>query len=168
MEIYHQLSLRNIVWVSFSATAALATIFMGLSFYSRFSMQLNNEMQMENQALINQVNNAVNTYVRNMMKLSDTLYFKVIKDQDIQLVDFDETFRLFYETNKDYIKNIALFSEEGDPIVLAPAASLKEGIHPAEQKWFKRALEKSENMHFSTLHIQNLFNENDGEYEWVI
>ena len=47
MEIYHQLSLRNIVWVSFSATAALATIFMGLSFYSRFSMQLNNEMQME-------------------------------------------------------------------------------------------------------------------------
>lgn len=168
MEIYHQLSLRNIVWVSFSATAALATIFMGLSFYSRFSMQLNNEMQMENQALINQVNNAVNTYVRNMMKLSDTLYFKVIKDEDIQQVDFDETFRLFYETNKDSIKNIALFSQEGDPIVLAPAASLKEGINPADQKWFKCALEKSENMHFSTLHIQNLFNENDGEYEWVI
>ena len=91
-----------------------------------------------------------------MMKLSDTLYFKVIKDEDIQQVDFDETFRLFYETNKDSIKNIALFSQEGDPIVLAPAASLKEGINPADQKWFKCALEKSENMHFSTLHIQNL------------
>lgn len=168
MEIYHQLTLRNIVWVSFSVTAALATIFMGISFYSRFSVQLRNEMQMENQALINQVNNAVNTYVRNMMKLSDTLYFKVIKDKDIQITDFNDTFRLLYETNKDYVKNIALFNEEGVPIILAPAASLKEGIDPSEQDWFKRALEKSENMHFSTLHIQNLFNEKNGEYEWVI
>lgn len=168
IEIYHQLSLRNIVWVSFSVTAALATIFMGLSFYSRFSVQLRNEMQMENQALINQVSNAVNTYVRNMMKLSDTLYFKVIKDKDIQITDFNDTFRLLYETNKEYVKNIALFSEEGEPIVLAPAASLKEGIDPSRQDWFKRALEKSENMHFSTLHIQNLFNEKNGEYEWVI
>ena len=119
IEIYHQLSLKNLVWVSFSATAALATIFMGLSFYSRFSIQLRNEMQ------ITQVNNAVNTYVRNMMKLSDTLYFKVIKDTDIQSNNFNETFRLLYEVNKDYIKNIALFSAEGEPVVLAPAASVK-------------------------------------------
>lgn len=168
MAIYHQLSLRNIVWVSFSVTAALATIFMGISFYSRFSTQLRNELQMENQALINQVSNAVNTYVRNMMKLSDTLYFKVIKDVDIQKANFNDTFRLLYEVNKDSIKNIALFSEEGEPVVLAPAASLKEGVNPSEQDWFRRALEKSENMHFSTLHIQNLFNENNGEYEWVI
>ena len=168
MTLYHKLSLKNIIWISFSITAALSTIFMGLSFYSRFSQQLNYEIQKENQALINQVSNAVTTYVRSMMKLSDTLYFNVIKDQDVEEVQFDDIFRLLYETNKENIKNIGLFTQDGEPVVLAPAASLKENINLTEQEWFRNALSESENIHFSKLHIQNLFKERAGEYEWVI
>lgn len=168
IELYHNLSLRIIVWVSFSVTASVATILMGLSFYSRFSIQLQNEVQQENQSLMGQVNAQVTSYLRSMMKVSDTLYYTVIKDHDIQENNWDESFQLLYETNKDSIKNIALFTENGEPVVLAPAAALKDNVDPASQDWFRMALQKTENMHFSTPHVQNLFRENDYHYEWVI
>lgn len=168
IELYHNLSLRIIVWVSFSLTASAATILMGLSFYSRFSIQLQNEVQQENQSLMGQVNAQVTSYLRSMMKVSDTLYYTVIKDRDIQENNWDESFQLLYETNKDSIKNIALFTENGEPVVLAPAAALKDNVDPASQDWFGIALQKTENMHFSTPHVQNLFRESDYHYEWVI
>lgn len=168
MEIYHKLSLRSIVWVSFSVTASVATVLMGLSFYSRFSTQLQNEVQQENQSLMGQVNAQVTAYLRSMMKVSDTLYYTVIKDRDMKENNWDESFQLLYETNKDSIKNIALFAENGEPIVLSPAAVVKDNVDPALQEWFQTALNKTENMHFSTPHVQNLFRESDYQYEWVI
>lgn len=168
LETYHNLSLRIIVWVSFSVTAIAATVLMGLSFYSRFSAQLQYEVQVENQSLMNQVNAQVTAYLRNMMKVSDTLYYTVIKDKDLEENNWTESFQLLYETNKDSIKNIALFTEAGEPIVLAPAAVIKDNVDPSSQEWFKTALNRTENMHFSTPHVQNLFRESDYQYEWVI
>lgn len=167
-EMYYNISLRNIVWLSFSLTAAAASIIMGLSFYSRFSSQLQSEIQAEDQQLIGQVNKSMGTYLRTIMKVSDTLCYSVIKDKDIRKDEFWESFQLLYDTNKDYIKNIALFSEEGEPIVMAPAATLKENIKVTEKEWFQTAVNKPENLHFSRPHVQNLFEDNEEQYNWVI
>lgn len=167
-EIYYNISLRNIVWISFSLTAAAASIIMGISFYSRFSSQLQNAIQIEDQTLIGQVNNGLSTYLRNMMKLSDTLCYSVIKDSNIRKKDFGNDFQILYDTNKDYIKNIVLFSDDGKPIVMAPAATLKEDVLPKNESWFQAALNKPENMHFSNPHVQNLFMESNYQYDWVI
>lgn len=167
-EIYYNISLRNIVWISFSLTAAAASIIMGISFYSRFSSQLQNTIQIEDQTLIGQVNHGLATYLRNMMKVSDTLCYSVIKDVNIKKLNFGNDFHILYETNKDYIKNIVLFSEEGEPIVMAPAATLKEEVLPKNEGWFQAALDKPENMHFSNPHVQNLFMESNYQYDWVI
>lgn len=166
--MYHHFSLRTIVWVSFTVTATIATVFMGLSFYSRFSGQLQNEISKENQSLMNQVNAQITSYLRNMMKVSDALYYHVIKDSDIGAQDLSPGFQLLYETNKDAIKNIALFSREGEPLVLSPAAALKKDVDVTDQEWFAAALDKPENMHFSRPHVQNLFLESDHRYDWVI
>lgn len=167
-DMYHHFSLRTIVWVSFTVTATIATVFMGLSFYSRFSGQLQNEISKENQSLMNQVNAQITSYLRNMMKVSDALYYHVIKDSDIGAQDLSPGFQLLYETNKDAVKNIALFSREGEPLVLSPAAALKKDVDVTSQEWFTAALEKPENMHFSLPHVQNLFLESDHRYDWVI
>lgn len=167
-EIYYNISLRNIVWISFSLTAAAASIIMGISFYSRFSSQLQNAIQIEDQTLIGQMNNGLSTYLRNMMKLSDTLCYSVIKDSNIRKKDFGNDFQILYDTNKDYIKNIVLFSDDGKPIVMAPAATLKEDVLPKNESWFQAALNKPENMHFSNPHVQNLFMESNYQYDWVI
>lgn len=167
-DMYHHFSLRTIVWVSFTVTATIATVFMGLSFYSRFSGQLQNEISKENQSLMNQVNAQITSYLRNMMKVSDALYYHVIKDSDIGAQDLSPGFQLLYETNKDAVKNIALFSREGEPLVLSPAAALKKDVDVTDQEWFTAALDKPENMHFSRPHVQNLFLESDHRYDWVI
>lgn len=167
-EYYHKLSLRTIIWLAFSLTAGTAVILMGISFYSRFSGQLRTEIQKENQAILTQVNREMGSYLRSMMKVSDTLYFSVIKDQDIRTSNFSESFSLLYDTNKEYIKNIALFDQNGTPLVMTPAAALKENVNPAGQDFFTSAFERTENLHFSLPHVQNLFQNADRQYEWVI
>ncbi|MEG1848525.1 MAG: sensor histidine kinase [Lachnospiraceae bacterium] len=165
---YHNISLRYIVWISFTVTAAVATIIMGLSFYNRFSGQLKSEIQREDQSLIEQVNSSLGTYIRNMMKVSDTLCYSVIKDADIHNTDLYSSFQLLYDTNKDYIKNITLFTEDGAPVVMAPAATLRTNVQPDKATWFRQALNKPENQHFSNPHVQNLYVDSDYQYDWVI
>lgn len=165
---YRNIRLQHIIWLSFSFTAATATIIMGLSFYSRFSSQMQMEIQKEEQSFFAQVNQSLASFLRGMMKLSDSLYYGVLKDKDIRMQDFSESFRLLYETNRDTVKNISLFLEDGTLVVTAPAATLKDIAVPQEETWFQAALQKSENLHFSNPHVQNLFIDSTYQYEWVI
>ena len=166
--IREQMSLRNVIWISFTLATTLATIIMGIAFYSLFSSQYSKQRREERQLLMTQINSSVVSYLRNMMKVSDTLAFSVIKDQDIQTHDFSEKFQILYDSNSTYIKNIALFTEDGKAIAMAPAAIVKENINLVGQDWFSEALSKSENMHFYDPHVQNLFVEHENNYEWVI
>ena len=47
-------------------------------------------------------------------------------------------------------------------------ASQKEDPDVTQQNWYIQALEEVENMHFSTPHIQNLFDDGTFRYYWVI
>ena len=49
-----------------------------------------------------------------------------------------------------------------------PVASQKEDPNVTRQDWYKQAMDEMENMHFSTPHIQNLFNDSTQRYYWVI
>ena len=44
----------------------------------------------------------------------------------------------------------------------------KEDPDITRQDWYKQAMDETENMHFSTPHIQNLFDDNSFRYYWVI
>ena len=62
-----------------------------------------------------------------------------------------------YDFNKDKIQSIALYDMEGNLIVAEPVTLQKDGIEVLWQSWFENAAEEIENMHFSTPHMQNLF-----------
>ena len=49
-----------------------------------------------------------------------------------------------------------------------PVAIQKEDPDITRQDWYKQAMDETENMHFSTPHIQNLFDDNSFRYYWVI
>ena len=49
-----------------------------------------------------------------------------------------------------------------------PVASQKEDPNVTKQSWYQNAMEEMENMHFSTPHIQNLFDDGTMGYYWVI
>ena len=80
---FKRTSIRYIIFVYFTVTALTASIFIGLSLYSRMSKQMTDTMQEENQILIDQLNRSVDVWLRSIMKLSDSLYYGVVKNADL-------------------------------------------------------------------------------------
>lgn len=165
---YEEISLKTIIWASFTATALVAVVVMGISFNNRMSSQFRLNIREENQSLIEQVNNTLASYLRNTMKVSDSLYYSVIKNSDMLNDSINTQFQLLYDTNKDVIESIAVFTLDGDLLESAPASSLKPATDITGQEWFQLAMDKPENLHFSGLNLQNLFIGKEEQYSWVI
>lgn len=168
LNLYSKLSLRYVIWGAFTITALLITILVSTSFYQRFSEQLLSTAQRHQTALIEQVSNTLNSDLRNMMKVSDSIYYSVLRKEEQEEGLWDKELQLLYDTNKDYIENIALFSERGELLNASPAALLKDYVDVTKERWFYEALEERENMHFSNTHVQNLFVRSDYSYKRVV
>ena len=76
-------SIRYIIFIYFTLTALAASIFIGISLYSRLSGQMSATIREENQILINQITRSMEDYLRTVMKLSDSLYYGVVKNADL-------------------------------------------------------------------------------------
>lgn len=161
-------SIRYIIFVYFTLSALAASVFIGLSLYGRLADQMSSTIQEENQILINQINRYMDSYLRTVMKLSDSLYYGVVKNADLSNGSINSELTLLYDNNKDNVEQIALFSKEGYLMESVPAARLKTQADAAHEDWFKAALEKTENLHFSTPHVQYVFDNGDLQYRWVI
>lgn len=168
VEIYSRISLRYVIWGAFTITSIISAIMIGVSFYNRFSIQLQETVEEQNRALIKQVDNTITSNLRTMMKISDTLYFSVFKDADRDMEETTSAIRLLYDTNKESVENIALFSQNGELIVASPAVAQKENVNVTEEEWFKRAVSKPENVHFSNPHVQKLFVHSDYAHPRVV
>ena len=60
---FKRTSIRYMIFVYFTVTALAASIFIGLSLYSRMSKQMTDTMQEENQILIDQLNRSVDVWL---------------------------------------------------------------------------------------------------------
>lgn len=167
-EFYRRSSIQGILSLSFTAVAVVGMIFMGLALFFRFSANTNAQMAENSQRVLAQVNLNLDAYLRRMMRLSDTAYYSVIKDADLAEEDLSESLDLLYENNRDALVSIALFSEEGDLIASTPLVGLKNSVNPEKESWFTTAMDRIENLHFSTPHVQNLFEDPDYQYRWVV
>lgn len=161
-------SIRYSIFSYFTITALIAILIIGFSLYSRFSEQLTDEVQKENQILMNQVNRSMDSYLRNIMKLSDSMYYSVVKNTDISDLSIGSQIKLLYDSNTDSLENIALFSREGELLKSVPAARLKTDLDVTEENWFQETLSKTENLHFSLPHVQYIFDNAEGQYHWVV
>lgn len=164
--LFHS-SIRTTIFIYFTITALAASLLVTFSIYQRLSVQVTQMVQEENQSLITQVGRSVDSYLRSVMKLSDSLYYGVIKNADLSETSITEEITLLYDNSKDLVDNIALFSEDGEMIEAVPAARLKSSADVAEEAWFQQALEKTENQHFSRPHVQYIFENSENQYRWV-
>ena len=165
---FKRTSIRYMIFVYFTVTALAASIFIGLSLYSRMSKQMSDTMQEENQILIDQLNRSVDVWLRGIMKLSDTTYYGIVKNTDLRNESVNKEMTLLYDNNKDNVENIALFSRDGELLEAVPATRLRTGADPAAEPWFEAALKKTENLHFSVPHVQRVFDAGENQYRWVI
>ena len=107
--MYARITLRQLIWVSCTLTSLLGVGLFGLTFYGRYSSQLQETIIEENKNLMEQVANTCSSYVHRMMKVSDSLYYTAIRRVDANQAMLNASFQLLYDTNKDEIESIALF-----------------------------------------------------------
>ena len=161
-------SIRTTIFIYFTVTALAAGLLITFSLYQRLSGQVTAMVQDENQRLIGQVARSVESYLRTIMKLSDSLYYGAVKNADLSSESVGSELTLLYDNNKDNVDNIALFSEDGMLVEAVPAARLKPNLDVTGEPWFRDALEKTENQHFSLPHVQYILDNNENHYRWVI
>ena len=143
---------------------------LGILLYLRFSNAVREEMIQSTSKLMEQTGENLEDYLGSMRRISDAVYYNAIKENDFSSQDKDiqQGMNLLYEANKDNLKSVAVYNNYGSLMAAEPVASQKEDPNVTRQGWFQKAMDEKENMHFSTPHIQNLFNDSKFRYYWVI
>ena len=170
--LYHRSSIQLILSIAFTAVAVIGMLFLGMALLLRFSSSANEMAAETSQRVLEQVNWNLDSYLRSMMRVSDTVYYRVIKNADLEQSGTEQELRdaleLLYAKDRDVLVSLALFDSDGGLISATPLTELKNSVTPSREEWFTTAMERIENLHFSTPHVQNLFEDPDSRYHWVV
>ena len=165
---YQKMSIQMVISLSFTTVAVVGMIFMGLSLFWRFSSATGELVAENSQRVLAQVNLNLDSYLRSMMRVSDTMYYRVIKSADLGRDSLTAPMELLYEDDRDSLVSIALFDLRGGLVSAVPLSTLKQPADLTQTGWFLSALQKKENLHFSTPQVQDLFEDPDYHYQWVV
>lgn len=160
--------MQFMISVSFTLVALVGMGFIGVFLFQSYGKASEEIVTNDSKQLLNQVEINLNTYLRNMMRISDAMYYNVIKNIDLDESSMTQEMNLLYEVYKDSLVSLACFTEEGELIGAAPVGSMKKDTDITSQTWFTSAVDKMENLHFSELHVQNIFENSSNRYYWVI
>ena len=167
-EGYKRSSLQWTISLSFTALAILSIGFMAIAFYSHSVNTLKEKTIEQNKQVMNQVSWNLNSYLRNMMSISDTMFYNVIKNKDLTEEGIGKEMELLYEANKGSLASIVCATQDGAIIEASPVSERKAGVNLKNEEWFTNAMDEIENLHFSIPHVQNLFNNSNYRYYWVV
>ena len=167
-ERYRKMSIQMVLSLSFTAVAAAGMLLMSVSLIWRFSA-VNEQLVAENsRRVLAQANLNLDSYLRRMMRISDTVYYRSIKNTDLAEEDLTGDLALLYEENRDDLVSLAVFDGDGALVSAVPLTALKRDAETADSDWFQAASQSMENLHFSTPHVQNIFDDPDYPYRWVV
>ena len=103
---------------------------LGVTLYNRFVNRMEDMTIESSEQLLNQTAINLETYLRNMRRISDAMYYSVIKDKDLAVDSVDEEMNLLYEANKDNLISIACYTNDGKLVAAAQIgrASCRERV----------------------------------------
>ncbi len=160
--------IQMMIAISFTVVSLLFMGVLGVALYNRFVNKMQDMTMQSAEQLLNQTAINLEDYLRNMRRISDAMYYSVIKDKDLSVETLDEEMNLLYEANKDNLISIACYTNDGRLVAAAPVDTQKEHTNVTGQEWFKEAVGQMENIHFSAPHVQNLFDDSSYRYTWVV
>ena len=161
-------SLQFTISISFTIVTIVGMALIGLSLSMRFVDSTEKMLADNNTRIVDQVNLNLDTYLRDMMRISDSMYYRVIKNADLETDSLTDQMSLLYETNRDLLVSLGVFADDGKMIAAEPVSQLKDTANVTEQGWFRTATARIENLHFSTPHVEDLYTDPDNKYSWVV
>lgn len=161
--------MQSTIMLVFSSISVAVMLILGVMMYLRVSAASREEMIRSTEKLMEQTGENMEDYLVSMRQISDAVYYNVIKENDFsdQNNDIQQGMKRIYEANKSNLRSIAIYNNYGSLMGAEPVVLQKEDPNVTKQSWYERAVAEMENMHFSTPHIQNLFDD-AFRYYWVI
>ena len=161
-------SFHNMILLSFMLLSVIIILFLSSVLYLQFSSRLKRERETQAEQLLKQGANQLEEYLVSMRRISDAMYYNVIKVPDLNMSELNEEMNLLYEAHKDNLVSVAIFSSQGKLISAVPISAEKKNRKVVEQDFFSTAVQQVENLHFSLPHVQNLFDDPSFRTHWVI
>lgn len=163
-----QFGIQMIIASSFTLIAFITIVILSFLLYNLFSNRIITMKTESAEQFLTQTKRTLEDYLRTNRRISDALYYSVIKDTDLSEGSFDDSFNLVYESNKDNLISIALYGKDGRIISSMPVNYDKEASEVISQDWYIKATHEVENLHFSLPHVQNITEDSQEGYHWVI
>lgn len=162
--------IQSTIMIVFSVISISIMLILGIVMYIKFSNSAREETVQSTQKIMEQTGENLEDYLISMRQISDSLYYNVIKENDVSEhnKEIHRGMSLLYEANRDNLRSVAIYNNYGSLMAAEPVASQKEDPDVTRQEWYQQAWDEMENMHFSTPHIQNLFDDATLHYYWVI
>ena len=160
--------LQYMISVSFTLITVIGMLALGITLYATYTRNAEELVKEDNRKLVAQVELNLTNYLRNMMRISDTAYYSVIKNIDFADAGAEKELTLLYEANRDNLVSIACFTDTGSLVAATPVSTLKQRVDVTTQDWFVRAKQIPENLHFSSSHVQHIFEDSNDRYYWVL
>ena len=160
--------IQSVIMAALSLMTVVISVTIGLLLYNRYEMLIRQNDIKDTQNQMERLVNTVEQYLKDMRKISDSANYNIIQTFDVSSPEFNQQLSFLYNSNKDKIQSIALYDTEGELMAAEPVILQKKGVNAGQQPWFTQAMAEIENMHFSTPHIQNLFQDDAKRYHFVI
>ena len=161
-------NIQSIILSVLMAISLVTIIVMGLLLYHRFKLALEKTAVDNTEATVEATVDRLNADLLDIRQIINGANYNVVQQFDISSREFSEQFSLLYETNSDKIQSLALYDPKGNLIASEPVAAEKKNVKVQTQEWYKNAEDAIENIHFSTPHIQELFEDGSYRYQWVV
>ena len=162
------LNIQSIILSVLMAISLVTIIVMGLLLYHRFKLALEKTAVDNTEATVEATVDRLDADLLDIRQIINGANYNVVQQFDISSREFSEQFSLLYETNSDKIQSLALYDPKGNLIASEPVAAEKKNVKVQTQEWYKNAEDAIENIHFSTPHIQELFEDGSYRYQWVV
>lgn len=104
------ISIHHMISISFTVIAVIGMLMVGGALYLRFINSTKDMVSENNKSMVEQVNLNLDSYLRNIMKVSDATYYNVIKKNDLGADSINKELDLLYQTNDNSLSSICVFS----------------------------------------------------------
>lgn len=163
-----QFGIQMIIASSFTLIACLTIIILSFVLFRLFSNRVTLLKTESAEQFLTQTKRSLEDYLKNNRNISNALYYSCIKEKDLNTDTLDTSLALVYESNKDNLISIGLYGEDGSAISTVPISYKKDPKEIVGQSWFISAKSEVENLHFSVPHVQNLTDETQDGYHWIV
>ncbi|MGO3732591.1 MAG: sensor histidine kinase [Vagococcus sp.] len=168
--LYQQSSLQWILSVAFTVASVVVILLMSWGYSKQFFRSTERLMEENSLGVMDQVSLNLDSYLHDMMTISNVAYYNIIKEYDLykDQDSIENKLSFLYKSNSGAINNIGIFREDGELIAAEPLNKLKKNQIVSQQEWFQKSVNKIENIHFSTPYVENMYYPENNTYHWVV